>query len=123
MPSSSTPRPSSANPLFLTTRWSMVLSAQDKNSPTSAHALESLCKAYWYPLYAYARRQGHPAHDAQDLTQAFFAQLLAKDYLASVAQEKGRFRAFLVTAMKRFLQNEWDKVRTLKRGYGVPLLS
>src|SRR5688572_12309984 len=95
MPSSPTPHPSAPNPLFLTTRWSMVLSAQDKGSPASARALESLCKAYWYPLYAYARRQGHSAHDAQDLTQAFFAQLLAKNYLASVAREKGRFRAFL----------------------------
>jgi RNA polymerase sigma-70 factor (ECF subfamily) len=110
-------------PLFLTTRWSMVLSARDKTSPVSACALESLCQAYWYPLYAYVRRQGHSAHDAQDLTQAFFARLLEKDYLQAAARERGRFRTFLIVAMKRFLMNEWDKVRSQKRGGGHILIS
>ena len=103
-------------PLFLTTRWSIVLSARDRASSSGTLALESLCRAYWYPLYVFVRRQGHGAHDAQDLTQAFFARLLEKDYLQSVEREKGRFRTFLIVAMKRFLLNEWDKLRTQKRG-------
>lgn len=106
----------SAQPLFLTTRWSIVMNARNPASSSSTLALESLCRAYWYPLYVFVRRQGHSAHDAQDLTQAFFARLLEKDYLQTVAREKGRFRTFLIVAMKRFLLNEWDKLRTLKRG-------
>ncbi len=105
-------------PLFLTTRWSVVLSARDAPSPGSTRALESLCQTYWYPLYVFVRRQGHAATDAQDLTQAFFARLLEKDYLQAVEREKGRFRTFLAVAMKRFLCNEWDKIRTQKRGGG-----
>src|SRR5271169_3357748 len=109
--------------LFLTTHWSVVLAAKDKSSPESAAALELLCRAYWYPLYAFVRRQGHAACDAQDLTQEFFARLLAKDYLAAAAQEKGRFRTFLRVVLKRFLANEWDRARRLKRGGGqAPLL-
>jgi RNA polymerase sigma factor (sigma-70 family) len=104
--------------LFVTTHWSVVLAAKDKSSPDSAAALEALCRAYWYPLYAFVRRQGHPACDAQDLTQEFFARLLAKDYLAAAAREKGRFRTFLRVALKRFLANEWDYARRLKRGGG-----
>lgn len=111
------------HPLFLTTRWSMVLSARDKASPASAFALDSLCQAYWYPLYLFVRRQGHSAHDAQDLTQEFFARLLEKDYLRLAEREKGRFRTFLIVALKRFLLNEWDKVRTQKRGGGCLHLS
>jgi RNA polymerase sigma-70 factor (ECF subfamily) len=103
-------------PLFLTTRWSIVLGARDKATSSGTQALESLCQTYWYPLYVFVRRQGHVAHDAQDLTQAFFARLLEKDYLQSVEREKGRFRTFLIVAMKRFLLNEWDKLRTQKRG-------
>ena len=108
--------------LFVTTRWSLVLSARDKVSPDSERALESLCRAYWYPLYVFVRRRGHQPHDAQDFTQAFFARLLEKDFLNAVSQEKGRFRTFLVVALKRFLLNEWDKVRTQKRGGGQQLL-
>ena len=109
--------------LFVTTHWSVVLAARDKSLPDSAAALEALCRAYWYPLYAFVRRQGHAACDAQDLTQEFFARLLAKDYLAAAAQEKGRFRTFLRVALKRFLANEWDRARRLKRGGGQALLS
>jgi RNA polymerase sigma-70 factor (ECF subfamily) len=109
--------------LFVTTHWSVVLAAKDKSSPDSAAALEALCRAYWYPLYAFVRRQGQPACDAQDLTQEFFARLLAKDYLAAAAQEKGRFRTFLRVALKRFLANEWDRARRLKRGGGHTPLS
>ena len=92
--------------LFVTTHWSVVLAAKDKSSPDSAAALEALCRTYWYPFYAFVRRQGQPACDAQDLTQEFFARLLAKDYLAAAAREKGRFRTFLRVALKRFLANE-----------------
>jgi RNA polymerase sigma-70 factor (ECF subfamily) len=99
------------------------LSARRKDSPQSAAALETLCRTYWYPLYAYVRRQGHSPPDAQDLTQEFFARLLQKDYLKAAAREKGRFRTFLIVALKRFLANEWDRVRAQKRGGGQPLLS
>lgn len=108
--------------LFVTTHWSVVLAAKDKSSPDSAAALEALCRAYWYPLYAFVRRQGQAPCDAQDLTQEFFARLLAKDYLASAAREKGRFRTFLRVALKRFLANEWDRAHRLKRGGGQPPL-
>jgi RNA polymerase sigma factor (sigma-70 family) len=110
-------------PVFVTTHWSVVLSARRKDSPQSAAALETLCRTYWYPLYAYVRRQGHSPPDAQDLTQEFFARLLQKDYLKAAAREKGRFRTFLIVALKRFLANEWDRVRAQKRGGGQPLLS
>jgi RNA polymerase sigma factor (sigma-70 family) len=103
---------------FATTHWSVVLSARDRGAPRSAEALEKLCRAYWFPLYAYVRRQGHSAADAQDLTQEFFARLLHKNYLRSVAREKGKFRTFLLVALKRFLADEWDRARTLKRGGG-----
>ena len=89
--------------IFATTHWSVVLSAQDKDSPRSVEALETLCRVYWYPLYAYARRTGQTPADAEDLTQGFFARLLEKDYLKSAAREKGRFRTFLLMALKRFL--------------------
>ncbi len=104
--------------LFVTTRWSIVLSARKKDSPECGAALESLCRAYWYPLYAYVRRQNHPPEDAKDLTQEFFARLLQKDYLQAAAREKGRFRTFLIVALKRFLANEWDRSRAQKRGGG-----
>jgi len=82
-----------------------------------------LCGNYWYPLYAYVRRQGHNPHDAQDLTQAFFARLLEKNYLADVQREKGRFRSFLLASLKHFLANEWDRERALKRGGGRKLIA
>ena len=110
-------------PVFVTTHWSVVLSARQKDSPQSAAALETLCRTYWYPLYAYVRRQGQSAPDAQDLTQGFFARLLQKDYLKAAAREKGRFRTFLIVALKRFLANEWDRVCAQKRGGGQPALS
>ena len=112
-------RPPSAHPLFLTTRWSVVLRARDKGSPASDDALATLCRVYWYPLYAYVRRRGRSPHDGQDLTQAFFERLLEKDFLRSVAPGNGRFRAFLVVAMKHFLANERDKTLALKRGGGA----
>ena len=109
-------RPSEA--WFLTTHWSVVLSARAQPSSQSAAALEVLCRTYWHPLYAYVRRQGHSPADAQDLTQEFFARLLQKDYLHSVARTKGKFRTFLLVMLKRFLADEWDKARAQKRGGG-----
>ena len=108
--------------LFVTTRWSVVLAARDKSSPDSAAALETLCRAYWYPLYAYVRGTGRSPPDAQDLTQEFFARLLARDWLRVVLPERGRFRTFLLVTLKRFLTNEWHRGMAQKRGAGnLPL--
>jgi len=94
----------------------VVVAAQNDSSPEAATALETLCGTYWYPLYAYVRRCGRGTHDAQDLTQEFFARLLEKDFLHSVDREKGRLRTFLIVALKRFLANEWDRQSREKRG-------
>jgi RNA polymerase sigma factor (sigma-70 family) len=109
-----------ASSVFVTTRWTEVLAAREKTSPQSEQALESLCRTYWYPLYAYVRRLGYQTADAQDLTQEFFARLLAKEWLVGADREKGRFRTFLVVALKRFLANEWDRVHREKRGGQAP---
>jgi DNA-directed RNA polymerase specialized sigma24 family protein len=103
---------------FVTTHWSVVLTAGQSDTPRAQSALEKLCRAYWFPLYAYARRRGHSIEDAQDLTQEFFARVLERHWLARADQAKGRFRTFLLTAMERFLANEWDKLCALKRGGG-----
>jgi DNA-directed RNA polymerase specialized sigma24 family protein len=123
MNASSTPPPPASDAWFVTTHWSVVLSAREKGSTQSAVALETLCRSYWYPLYAYLRRQGRAPHDAQDLTQAFFARLLLKDYLQAAAREKGKFRTFLLVAFKRFLANEWDREHAQKRGGFTPVVS
>jgi len=101
---------------FATTHWSIVLAAGRRGSPESRRALATLCEAYWYPLYAYVRRRGHAAADAQDLTQAFFATLLEKEYVRAADRERGRFRSFLLTALKRFLAKEWHHAHAQKRG-------
>ena len=99
-----------------------MLAAGSRRTPQADQALEELCHSYWYPLYAYVRRQGHRHEDAEDLTQAFFARFLEKNYLEGLSSEKGRFRAFLLAALKHFLANEWDRAHTIKRGGGaVPL--
>lgn len=108
----------SRQPAFVTTHWSVVLSARDVASPQSVSCLEKLCSTYWYPLYAFARWRGHAPADAEDLTQEFFLRLLQKRYLDSAERERGRFRTFLLVAFKRFLANEWDRGQTLKRGGG-----
>jgi len=100
-----------------------VLEAGRDDSPRAAEALEQLCRTYWYPLYAFVRRRGHGPEDAQDLTQAFFARLIAKRDLAAVDRTRGRFRSFLIAAMQHFLANEWDKARAQKRGGGVRVIS
>jgi RNA polymerase sigma factor (sigma-70 family) len=110
-------------PLFATTRWSVVMTARGDGGTASSAALETLCGAYWYPLYAFVRRLGHGPHDAQDLTQEFFARLLEKEWLGGVVRERGRFRTFLITALRRFLANEWDRARAEKRGGGHAVLS
>ncbi|HUT35820.1 MAG TPA: sigma-70 family RNA polymerase sigma factor [Planctomycetota bacterium] len=101
---------------FATTHWSLVLAAAQQDSPASREALATLCEAYWYPLYAYARRRGRSADDAQDLTQSFFAALLEKHFLATADRERGRFRSFLLTAFQRFLSKEHDRAMAQKRG-------
>jgi len=105
---------------FDSTRWSMVLSAGQRDSP---QALANLCETYWYPLYAYARRRVKRIQDAQDLTQGFFARLLEKDLLQVANPQRGRFRSFLLTSFKNFLANEWDKRAAQKRGGGETVLS
>jgi hypothetical protein len=89
--------------VFQTTHWSVVLSAAKGDTSQAADALEALCRAYSYPLYAFVRRQGYAPADAEDLTQALFARFLARDYLAAVEPAKGKFRWFLPSAVKRFL--------------------
>jgi len=109
--------------LFPATHWSVVVAARGGDEADSLRALEALCQAYWYPLYAYLRRQGRSPHDAQDLTQGFFARLLEKNYLDAADRDKGRFRSFLLMALKRFLAKEWERERAQKRGGGQATLS
>lgn len=103
---------------FATTHWSLVLAAGIRENVQSNRALEKLCRAYWPPLYAYVRRRVTDVHEAQDLTQAFFERLLEKHYLSKADPERGRFRAFLITAFKHFLSKEWDQAKAQKRGGG-----
>jgi RNA polymerase sigma-70 factor (ECF subfamily) len=108
---------------FPTTQWSVVLAARGRTGPEARAALESLCTAYWYPLYAYTRTRGHDPETARDLTQAFFAHLLEQEILQPVDPTKGRFRSFLLASLKNFLAHEREKTQALKRGGGVPMLS
>ena len=103
---------------FAPTRWTLVAAAGRRSSPNSQQALATLCETYWYPLYAYVRRRGHSPEDAQDLTQAFFAKLIARQDLGAVDRAKGKFRSFLLASLKHFLANEWDKRQAQKRGGG-----
>lgn len=100
---------------FAVTRWTLVLSAARGNWSThAAEAMAELCRLYWYPLYAFVRRRGFETHEAEDLTQEFFARLLSKNYLANVGREKGKFRSFLLTSLQHFLANEWDRSQAQK---------
>ncbi len=108
---------------FPTTLWTVVLKAGHGDSGAAAAALATLCRSYWYPLYAFVRRRGNSPHDSEDLTQAFLATLIEKHGLETVDRERGRFRTFLLAALKNFLANEWDKVRALKRGGGRQVVS
>jgi RNA polymerase sigma factor (sigma-70 family) len=108
---------------FPTTRWTLVVAAGDSRRKEAQSALVSLCENYWYPLYAYLRRRGYPADQAQDLTQEFFMRVLEGRYLDRADPEKGRFRSFLLTSLKFFVADEEDRQRAHKRGGGmiVPL--
>ena len=107
---------------FPSTSWSLVLAAAANPTPDSRASLATICKAYWPPVYAFVRRSGYDPDQAQDLTQAFFTTLLEKNYLGHADRERGRFRTFLLAAVKHFLANEWDKQQSLKRGGGQTLV-
>jgi RNA polymerase sigma-70 factor (ECF subfamily) len=109
--------------IFATTHWTLVRAAGDGALPAADEALETLCEAYWFPLYAYVRRHGFSKEDAEDLTQAFFAKLLERRDIAGLKQENGRFRAFLLASLKHFLANERDRAGRLKRGGNITHLS
>ncbi|HEX5220925.1 MAG TPA: sigma-70 family RNA polymerase sigma factor [Verrucomicrobiae bacterium] len=109
--------------VFATTHWSVVVRANDSQSPEATSAMERLCQTYWYPLYVFVRRKGYPHDDACDLTQAFFARFLEKRYLRSVDEGLGKFRTFLLTSLTHFLADEWDKTRAQRRGGGQRVLS
>jgi len=100
----------------------MVVAAGDPCSREGAEALERLCQMYYYPLYAFVRRQGHPPDNAQDLIQEFFWRLLSKNYLGQAQAERGRFRTFLLAALRHFLANEWHREHALRRGGRQPLV-
>lgn len=108
---------------FATTHWSNVLAAKQGDASLAADALEKLCRTYWYPMYAFLRREGRSPHDAQDLTQEFFARLLRRDFLKNIGPQKGKFRSFLMASLKHFLCDEWDKARAEKRGGGQTFIS
>jgi RNA polymerase sigma-70 factor (ECF subfamily) len=108
---------------FKTTHWSAVVHAGRDGSPQSSAALAQLCQAYWPPLYSFVRRSGHGPEDAKDLTQEFFARLLEKQWLAQADPGRGKFRSFLLAAMKNFLANERRRGQTAKRGGGNPVVS
>jgi RNA polymerase sigma-70 factor (ECF subfamily) len=108
---------------FQSTQWSVVLRAGQRGDDEADAALATLCERYWFPLYAYVRRRVSDVHQAQDLTQEFFAWLLTKDALRAASPERGRFRAFLLTVLKNFLANQWDCEKSKKRGGGVYVVS
>lgn len=108
---------------FVTTEWSVVLAAAATDRLSARSSLERLCATYWYPLYAFVRRQGNAPEAAEDLTQAFFARLLDTDLLGAVDREKGRFRSFLLACLRHFLANEYDRERAARRGGGRRTIS
>lgn len=108
---------------FFSTRWSLVVTAGDQEGSDARSALQALCTLYWPPLYAYIRRQGFEAATAEDLTQGFLAMLLERGDLAKADPDRGRFRSFLLTALKHFLINEREREQALKRGGGQARLS
>ena len=108
---------------FATTRWSLIVQARNVDDVPARAALEQLCEAYWLPVYGFMRRQTNDVHEAQDLTQGFFASLLARDALAGLHPDRGRFRSFLLVAAKHFVCNEWDKQTTVIRGGKIVLHS
>lgn len=117
------PTSETGDPQFYTTQWSLVVAAAGEAGEASQMALADLCRAYWYPVYAFIRRRGHSAEDSRDLAQDFFATLLEKGYLADADPERGRFRAFLLMAVARFVSKQRDKAAAQKRGGGRQPLS
>ena len=111
------------SPAFATTHWSVVLTAGDSDPDRARTALSQLCEGYWYPLYAFLRRRGSGAEEARDLTQGFFADLLERGDLGGADPERGRFRSFLLTALKNFAANAHEREAALKRGGGRSRLS
>ncbi|HEY3380895.1 MAG TPA: sigma-70 family RNA polymerase sigma factor [Vicinamibacterales bacterium] len=107
---------------FATTRWTQVVAAGQAATATSSEALAQLCETYWYPLYAYVRRWGFDADEAQDLTQEFFARVIERHYLRDADPNRGRFRSFLLASLKHFLANERDRISAVKRGGRVTLV-
>lgn len=110
-------------PAFPCTQWSVVLQAGGQSGSEARAALEVLCRLYWYPLYAFIRRQGRSHHEAEDCTQEFLARLLAHAGVAHARPERGRFRTFLLTSLRNFLTNDWKRTQADKRGGGRPPLS
>ncbi len=109
---------------FAATRWTVVMTAaSSEDSSNAAEALSELCKTYWYPLFAFLRRRGHATHEAEDLTQAFFANLLARDFLSNIDRRKGKFRSFLLASLKNFLSDERERTAAQKRGGGKTVMS
>lgn len=108
---------------FPTTHWSMVVHAGSGSATEARSAMEKLCQHYWYPLYVFARRQGRAHHEAEDCTQEFLSRLLATEGIARARREQGRFRTFLLTALRNFLTNEWHRAQTEKRGGGLAPIS
>ncbi len=109
--------------VFATTHWSVVLAAGGADTPQPSAALEKLCRAYWYPLYAHIRRRGYSEEEAQDLTQELFKRLLERQFLSGLLREGGRFRSFLLTALNHFLAEHWQRSQAQKRGGGQPIIS
>jgi RNA polymerase sigma factor (sigma-70 family) len=109
--------------VFHTTRWSLIFNSVDVQAPESRAALSELCRLYWYPLYAFARRTGHDALDAEDLTQSFFLHLLEKEAFSRVGPEKGKFRSFLLASFKNHMSASWHRGRAAKRGGGCQVVS
>ena len=108
---------------FGDTDWWVVRKAGQPELPQADAARSSLCRTYWHPVYWYVRRVGRGHEDAQDLTQEFFARLLERNYVQAAAREKGKFRTYLLTMLKRFLADEWDRSHRQKRGGGTPTIS
>jgi DNA-directed RNA polymerase specialized sigma24 family protein len=108
---------------FPTTQWSLVLAAGQRTSDDAEAALARLCTLYWYPIFAFVRRQGYSPDDAEDLTQGFFARLIEKGDVGDADRNRGRFRTFLLAGCQHFLSNERDRARAVKRGGGRPMLS
>lgn len=123
LPDEQVPPEDATRARFAATSWTNVLAAQQSGSAEAAAALEKLCAAYWYPLYAYLRRKGSDPHEAQDLTQEFFYRLIKQNYLGAVDRSRGKFRSFLLAALNHFVSNQREHDHAAKRGGGHALLS